>query len=62
MRTERVPQIPPTEYVQPCPVPTLAGDTNRDLLLLVERATIALESCNADKRALREWIEAARGL
>jgi len=46
---------PPSELLQPCPVPKLQGQTNRALAEAYERRGRSLDACNADKAALREW-------
>lgn len=47
--------LPPVELLQDCPVPHLIGRTNRFLAEGYEARGTALEACNADKKALREW-------
>lgn len=47
--------LPPVELLQDCPVPQLIGRTNRFLAEGYEARGAALEACNADKAALREW-------
>ncbi|WP_422380007.1 Rz1-like lysis system protein LysC [Marinicellulosiphila megalodicopiae] len=45
--------MPPTELVQPCPVPSLIGETWRSALELV---ALKLKQCDQDKQAIRDWI------
>ena len=48
---------PPQALLQDCPHPDLPVATNGDLLRLLRGYEAALDACNIDKRALREWAE-----
>jgi len=57
-----VPQIfrvmPPDALMQPTPRPVFNGTTNGDMLEHAMDLRHAVDACNADKAALRDW---ARG-
>jgi len=48
---------PPGALLAPCPVPTLTGETNAALLDWALTLRERLEACDADKAALRRWVE-----
>lgn len=45
----------PESLLQPCPVPGLQGNRNRDLANAYRLRGDSLEACNADKDAIRRW-------
>jgi hypothetical protein len=47
---------PPATLLQPTPKPVFAGRTNLDLATYALDLKDALQSCNDDKAALRNWI------
>lgn len=53
-KVERV--TPPTTLLEPCPEPKLRGSRNGDLAQHIIDLRYALEKCNADKEALRNWV------
>lgn len=57
MRTEYVTEYryPPDSLIQDCPMPSFTGHTMGDAIDYIPRLIEALESCNADKRAMRAW-------
>lgn len=50
--------LPPASLLQPCPQPSLLGNTVGDLAKWAVAQEAALAQCNADKAALRGWAEA----
>ena len=57
VRTETEFRYPPTVLMAPCPVPVYNGDTWADVVeYAVQIRQVAL-SCNADKKALRQWAK-----
>ncbi|MCX4030282.1 hypothetical protein H0A36_25810 [Endozoicomonas sp. SM1973] len=50
-------QVPPVEWLQPCPKPELTGHTNQELLTLTTTALAVIDQCNADKAAIKQWSE-----
>ncbi len=47
----------PDAYTRATPVPVIGGDTNGDLLRERNALADGLESCNADKAAIRKIME-----
>lgn len=47
---------PPAELLAECPVEDVALTDNASLALSRQAYKRALESCNADKSALRQWV------
>ena len=48
---------PPLALLQDCPHPNTLVVTNGDLLRLLRAYEAALDACNIDKQALREWAK-----
>jgi hypothetical protein len=46
---------PPAALLQPCPRPALEGPLNGDLARAFLLRGQAIDACNDDKAALREW-------
>lgn len=46
---------PPAQLLQDCPLPARTGDDNAALARLSQEQRQALEACNLDKRALRDF-------
>ena len=59
VRTERVYVRPPAELLEPCEQPAWRGRTYRDLVEHAIRLREALEACDAQVAALKEWSAAA---
>ena len=53
---------PPKELLEPCPIPMDPIRTNGELARRDAARKAALEACNADKAALREWAAQPRTL
>lgn len=51
------PVQPPDGLLQSTPAPTPTGEKNADLARFTQALRYALESCNADKASLREWVQ-----
>lgn len=51
---------PPAEYLQPCLVPDLIGDTNGALAQWSKDTKQSLVRCNEDKTAIKEWVSKAQ--
>lgn len=51
---------PPAALMQQTPAPTMGGRTNGVLLDYALDVRAALDQCNADKAALREWAGGGR--
>lgn len=47
--------VPPVELLADCPIQEPTFRTNRELAEYAQGLKYALESCNHDKSALREW-------
>lgn len=47
--------LPPNELVQDCIAPEVVAGTNKDLANSIILLGDALELCNIDKKALRDW-------
>ena len=61
VKTEYVYVTPPPAYMQTYPVPDLAGEKNRDLLMWSLDLAEVARMHNQDKRALQEWREGIPG-
>ena len=57
VKTEYVYVTPPPAYMQTYPVPDLAGEKNRDLLMWSLDLAEVARMHNQDKRALQEWLQ-----
>lgn len=49
---------PPAILTEETPAPVWSGRTNKDLIPHVQNLRLALDQCNADKQAIRDWSEA----
>lgn len=49
--------LPPEHLLLPCPVPAVQAETNGALARTVLAFKRALQDCNDDKAALREWAK-----
>jgi len=56
---ERV--MPPAALVQGTPRPEWSGSTNADLVEHALHLRSALGECNADKAAMRQWMDTSMG-
>lgn len=57
MKTEYVRQYVPTVLAADCVVPPLPGEnvTNNELVPYMVGMELAIQDCNADKKAIRQW-------
>lgn len=53
----------PTQYLNDCPVPYLTASqpSNGDIVQVALAREYSIESCNADKAALRAWFDVYAG-
>lgn len=52
------PNLPPAHLLKSCPGPIWqASGTNADLARLLQEYQMALDLCDGDKEALRDWAE-----
>lgn len=49
--------LPPADLLADCPIPGLDPSTNGALVQGILDLRLALQGCNADKAALREWAK-----
>ena len=57
VKTDVQKQYPPPTLTQPTDLPASDIRTNGDLLNALQAARAAVDACNADKAALRDWAE-----
>ena len=48
---------PPLHWLNNCPVPLLEGESYQAAIELALKQKAAIQLCNADKAALRDWVQ-----
>lgn len=54
-KTKTVEVYPPEQYTTNTNEPAIKGNKTSDLVMYAINQKAAIQSCNADKKAIREW-------